>query len=114
MLTVDALREYGANVEEGLERCMGNEAFYFRMIKMAAADTGVEKLKSALAEGNLETAFEAAHALKGVMTNLALTPVADPVIDITEHLRAKEEMDYQPALELINRKFEELKTLCEE
>ena len=30
MLTVAALREFGANTEEGLSRCMNNEAFYLR------------------------------------------------------------------------------------
>lgn len=114
MLTTDALKEYGADVAEGLGRCMGNEAFYFRMIKMAAADTNVEKLKDALAQNDLQAAFEAAHALKGVMTNLALKPIADPVIGITEHLRAGEQIDYQPAMEIISSKFEELKALCAE
>ncbi|MBR3275481.1 MAG: Hpt domain-containing protein [Eubacterium sp.] len=114
MLTTDALKEYGADVAEGLGRCMGNEAFYFRMIKLAAADTNVEKLKDALAQNDLQAAFEAAHALKGVMTNLALKPIADPVIGITEHLRAGEQMDYQPAMEIISSKFEELKALCAE
>ena len=28
MLTIEKLKEYGANVEEGLARCLNNEAFY--------------------------------------------------------------------------------------
>ena len=32
MLTIDALKEYGANVDEGLGRCMGNEALYLKLV----------------------------------------------------------------------------------
>ena len=28
MLTVETLKEYGANVDEGLGRCMGNKELY--------------------------------------------------------------------------------------
>ena len=33
MITIDSLREYGANVEEGLARCMGKEEFYLMLVK---------------------------------------------------------------------------------
>ena len=114
MLTIDRLAQFGADTDKGLERCMKNEAFYFRLIGMAAEDGNFNKLKEAIDRGDLDQAFEAAHALKGVMTNLALKPIADPVIGITEHLRAGEQMDYQPAMEIISSKFEELKALCAE
>lgn len=29
MLTIEKLREYGANVDDGLTRCMGKEDFFF-------------------------------------------------------------------------------------
>ena len=37
-----------------------------------------------------------AHALKGVMANLALTPILRPVQEITELLRSKAAADYEP------------------
>ena len=37
----------------------------------------------------VQDAFEAAHALKGVLGNLALTPIYDPVSEMTELLRAR-------------------------
>ena len=48
MLTIEKLREYGANVEEGLGRCMNNETFYLRLVNMAAGDGGFAKLREAL------------------------------------------------------------------
>ena len=32
MLTIDSLRRFGANTEEGLSRCMDNEDFYLRLV----------------------------------------------------------------------------------
>ncbi len=43
MLTLDALNELGANTKEGLERCLNNEDFYLRLVKMAVMDEGFEK-----------------------------------------------------------------------
>jgi len=96
MLTIDALKAYGANVQEGLARCMNNEAFYLRLVKMGANDANFRKLSDALANRDLAAAFEAAHALKGVLANLALTPVLQPVVEATELLRARTDTDYAP------------------
>lgn len=94
MLTIDKLQEYGVNTKEGLARCMGMEKFYFRMLGMGLKNDSFEKLGKALAENNLEDAFEQAHALKGVVGNLALTPIYEPLSEMTEMLRAKKDADY--------------------
>ena len=112
MLSLDALREYGANVDAGLTRCMNNEQFFFRMIGMLMNDTGVEKLESALASKDLAAAFEIAHAMKGVVGNLALEPIYRPVSEMTELLRAGKEADYDAYLTQIRARFEELESIC--
>ncbi len=94
MLTIDALKNYGANVDEGLARCMGNEALYIKLVSTIPSETNFEKLKNSIETNDLDTAFESAHALKGVTGNLSLTPLFDPIVEITEHLRAREDMDY--------------------
>ena len=67
-----------------------------------------EKLEGALKENNLEAAFDAAHALKGVFANLALSPVRDPICEIVELLRGKTQMDYSPLVQKILEKRNEL------
>ncbi len=114
MLTVDALRAYGADVATGLARCVNRDTLYLRLVKMVPANGGFEKLEAAIASGDLETAFQAAHGIKGAVTNLALTPLSDPVVEITEHLRAREEMDYAPLLAKIKEKRDELAAICAE
>ncbi len=98
MLTVDKLREYGANVEEGLQRCYGNEALYLKLAATVPSEKNFGKLKEALDAGNLDEAFEAAHALKGALGNLSITPLYTKVCEITELLRAKTQRDYAPLM----------------
>ena len=86
MLTIDSLRAFGANVEEGLGRCMKNEPFYLRMVKMGCADAICEKLAQA---------------------------VAAPVAELTELLRAKTPGDYREDVKKILALRDELKALDE-
>ena len=57
MLTVDALRACGANTQEGLGRCMNNEAFYIRLVNMALDDASFQKLSDAVAAGDKKPAL---------------------------------------------------------
>ena len=66
-----------------------------------------------VAAGDLKTAFESAHALKGVLGNLSLTPLYDKVSEITELLRARTETDYSPLLSEISALRDGLKKLEE-
>lgn len=87
MLTIDQLTEYGADTKKALARCMNMPDLYLRLVKMMANDTHIAGLRSALEAKNVNAAFEEAHALKGVLANLELTPVLTPVSEITEMLR---------------------------
>ena len=87
MLTIDSLKACGANTAEGLSRCFNNESFYLRLVGMGLADGNFDKLTKAVEAGDAKEAFEACHALKGSMGNLALTPIYDPVCALTEQLR---------------------------
>ena len=89
MLSVDALKACGANTEEGLARCFNNETFYLKLVRMGLADANFDRLSAAVAAGDTAAAFEAAHALKGSIGNLSLTPIYEPVSQLTELLRGK-------------------------
>jgi HPt (histidine-containing phosphotransfer) domain-containing protein len=113
MLSIEALKEYGANTEAGLVRCMGSEAFYLRMVGMILKDPAFDKLFAAVENGDVKEGFEAAHALKGSVGNLELTPILEPVCTLTEIFRAGNPAD--PALvEEVRTAFERLKSLVEE
>ena len=101
MITLDALRAYGANVDEGLQRCMNMEAFYLRMVGMAKDSLKVDELKAALDSGDRDTAYELAHGMKGALLNVAVTPLARPVAEMSDALKAHKDMDYAPLMDEI-------------
>ncbi len=111
MITLDALRAFGADVDDGLRRCMNMESFYLGLFAALKGDRHVEDLKEAIAAKDLDRAFELAHALKGVYANLSLTPLSRPVQEITELLRARTDTDYTPLLEELSARKAELDAL---
>lgn len=111
MLTIQGLKDYGANVDEGLRRCLNNEDFYIRLVGIAAADEGFDRLAEQVGAGALGDAFDTAHALKGVLGNLFLTPLYEPVSEITELLRARQDTDYTALIEQILEQRDRLKAL---
>lgn len=114
MLTIEKLTEMGVDTKEGLNRCLNNEGFYFKMIAMGLANEYFDTLQKALEANNIGEAFEAAHALKGVIGNLALSPIYDPLAEMTELLRAKKEADYVAMYKPIKEIRDKMLALCEQ
>lgn len=117
MLTIDSLRAYGANVEEGLGRCMNMEPFYLKVVGMLKDDVdgSFARLKAAMADRDAEKTFEAAHALKGSTGNVALTPIFKPVCTLSDMLKGNTDKPMgsecdQLANEIFEQ-YERLKTL---
>ena len=108
MLTIDNLNSFGADTKDGLNRCMNNEKLYLMLIGKAMQDANFDRLVSAIDANDRKAAFEAAHALKGVMGNLSITPLFDAASQMTELLRTEQEADYSVLLGQIVRKREEL------
>ena len=94
MITIDELKALGADTNTGLSRCVGNEALYLKLVGMGLGDAKFEELGAAVNAGDLSKAFELCHALKGVIGNLAITPLFDALSDMTEKLRVREKADY--------------------
>ena len=111
MLTVDALKAFGADTEDAVARCMGKEDFYLMLVNKAIDDTNHEKLRDAVARKDYEAGFSAAHALKGIITNLSLTPMVRPVTEITELLRNNTDTDYSGLLDDIEAQRSKLEAL---
>ena len=111
MLTVENLTKFGANTTEALQRCMGNEMLYLKLVNRFLEDNSFTKLKEALANDDLETAFQCAHALKGVLANLSLTPLLNVIFEMTELLRNRQIIDYSNYLERYEKAYSELVSL---
>ena len=96
------LEENGADVEATLKRFMGNDAIYQKFLGKFPADPNYTNLGSNIEAGAFEEAYKCAHALKGVVGNLGLTPIFDKVSDLVEELRnkASDEVDAARANEM--------------
>lgn len=114
MLTIEKLTEFGANTQEGLMRCMNMTEFYLKMVGKAVAGAHLEELESAVASGDLNRAFELAHAQKGVFANLSLTPLLEPISQMTELLRAGTDTDYSSYLTEAKAQLAKLEALINE
>ncbi|MBR4344509.1 MAG: Hpt domain-containing protein [Lachnospiraceae bacterium] len=111
MITIDSLKKYGADVNDGLTRCMNNESFYLMLVGKVLADKRLEQLEEQLGNKDYNGAFESAHALKGMYSNLSLTPLTKPISEMTELLRNRTDTDYSELLKETKTQFETLKAL---
>ena len=111
MLTMEALNAVGADTASGLARCMNNEAFYLKMVRMCLGDDRYEKLPEVIANGDIDQAFEYAHALKGTLGNVSLTNLLRPVEEITELARSKKTEGYDDLLAKMQEEYAKLKAL---
>lgn len=112
MLTIDNLKKYGADVTEGVSRCLNDESFYLDLVKSVIPDVRIDELETYIAEKNFDKAFEVAHALKGMYGNISMKPIYDPICEITEHLRGKEDVDYSGYLNEAKAQKEKLNELA--
>ena len=76
----------GGNCDEALSRLMG-EAMLRRFVAKFPKDQSYAALKQALADGDRETAFRAAHTLKGLCLNLGFGKLLASSEALTEALR---------------------------
>lgn len=97
---------YGGDYQETIGRFLGNEKMYLKFLKMLFADENLAKMGEALKNGDMKSAFEAGHTIKGVSGNLGLKPLYDAVCDIVEPLRHQEEADYAGLYQKIRDEYQ--------
>lgn len=108
----DIFEGYGADYETTMARFMGSEKTYLRFLDMLFQDDNLQKLGDALRSDDVAGAFEAAHTLKGVASNMGLTPLHQAVCTIVEPLRSKEcRDDYMTMYQDIWEEFQRADTL---
>ena len=111
MITIEKLRKYGADVDDGITRCVNNESFYLMLVGSLIEDNKIEKLAKEIEENDLASAFSTCHSLKGMYANLSITPIYEILVELTEYLRARKVMDYSPIINKLIEKKEELNNL---
>lgn len=83
------LQAGGFNVDEAMNRFMNSEQLWIKFLKKFKADLSFRNLVEAIEEKDVEKAFAAAHTLKGITGNLAMTRFNALISEQTEHLRGE-------------------------
>ena len=81
------LEEKGCDIRGALRRMLDDEDFYLECLTSVCSEENFYVLRQRLIDGQTKDAFDCAHALKGVLANLGLTPMFDKVVEIVEPLR---------------------------
>lgn len=84
------LSNWGCDVEIALNRFLNDENLYLGCLKMLIADETFEKLGESIRNNDISIAFDCSHTLKGVISNLEITPMLKIVVEILEPLRRGE------------------------
>lgn len=88
------------NIEQGCKRFCGNRALYLSFLRRFEEDTSFDTLINSLYCGDLQTAFCAAHALKGLSAQLSLDALAHASSALCELLRPQSRSALDDALRL--------------
>ena len=87
---LDKLEDMGAEVDDVLDRLMGDEELYMEYLKKLPDNENIVKLKEAVANKDAEQASMEVHTLKGVALNLGILPLVDVCMDMLLDFRGGE------------------------
>lgn len=91
MSLFDELKDLGVNVDEGMERLMGNASIYEKMlgkfVKMIK-DSSISMEDFGCTD--CTEIIEKAHAIKGASGNLSVTPIYESYTEVVNLLRSNE------------------------
>lgn len=95
------IKEFYAQIgedDQDVVKRLGSEALIRRLILKFPQDETFAVLQEALKQQNTETAFRAAHTLKGVAVNLGFTRLYHAAAALTEVLRTAKLAEAAPLL----------------
>lgn len=107
----DALRAYGVNLNEVMERFINDEALYYNCLNTFIDDPSFDGLHDVLLAKDYETAFYHAHTLKGVAGNLGLSPLLTAVSGIVEPLRKHDYSNLEQQYDAVRMEREKLQQI---
>ena len=111
MLFLEQAAEKGINVDDALQRFMGNEALLEKMLKKLPETVSPSRyggngqdleVVAFLKSGDTTTALANAHTLKGIMGNLSITGLYQAYTDIVTALREGRPTDAEDILTAIS------------
>jgi len=87
MTLLEELAALGADITDGLNRLMNNEAIYIKLLKKLPDSIAKLEVLPFIESGDIETAIQNAHTIKGMTGNLSVTPLYHAYTEIVNMLR---------------------------
>jgi len=87
MQFLESLKEYGCNIDVGLDRLKGKTDFYKRLISKFPEVIEENECKSLLVNKQIEESIEKTHLIKGVTANLSFDSLYFSYTKIVDYLR---------------------------
>ncbi len=84
------LESAGIDVSDLLDRLMGNMTLISRFCKRFPEDVNYQRMIDGIEAGDVESAFQGAHSLKGVCANLSMKSLLQALSPVVEKLREGE------------------------
>lgn len=78
----------GYDVDGALQRFVNNEMLFMTFLKKVPSDAHFDAILPDVEAGNYDEAHKNAHAIKGVVGNLGMTPVFDASTELCNVLKA--------------------------
>lgn len=103
----ERLEDMGAEVEDTLDRLMGDEEMYMEYLKKFPENKNIIKLREAVDAGDTEQAMKEVHTLKGVALNLGLLPFVDVCMDMLLDFRAGKNEEAVAQIDTVEASFKE-------
>lgn len=98
---LDELREFGVDVDEGLQRFINNSALYEKMLRTFPNMVHSSRVSVDFDANDYDEVIDKTHALKGVTGNLSLTPLFEAYTKIVDLLRAGNPEDAREELKKV-------------
>ncbi len=114
MVITDFYKAIGADYSEVLERMLNKEELVYRFLKKFVDDPTYSKLEEVINTGDGETIFRVAHTLKGVVSNLELTPLTKTVSSLVEITRTGKNDGIDETFEKIKEEYNKIISLIKE
>lgn len=103
------LMNLNTDYDGAMERFVGKEELYHNFLVKFLDDTNFSNLKESLNQGDLASAFQYAHTLKGLVGNLGLNLLFDTTHSLVELLRNHQVNGTQELMDTLERNYQ---TIC--
>jgi len=105
MTVFEAYISLGGDVTSDIYQSL-SEKMLFKFLKKLTEDNQMQILEQAIIAKDRDAAYAAAHTLKGVALNLAISRLANPLCGLTDALRAGFPQNAEELLQEVKTEFD--------